>query len=71
LNNPVHGIPVENQTVNYWNLVGSSMTVRPVLCYCPTVFFRHIRHISFFFSARKNSRISKFFVLIFYGFKIA
>jgi hypothetical protein len=25
----IHGIPVENQTANYWNLVSSSMTVRP------------------------------------------
>ena len=24
----IHGIPVENQTANYWNLVGSSMTAR-------------------------------------------
>jgi len=25
----IRGIPVENQTTNYWNLVGSSMTILP------------------------------------------
>jgi hypothetical protein len=42
----------------------------PVLCYRPTVLFRHIRNISFCFSARKNSvRIPKRFCFNFLWFK--
>jgi hypothetical protein len=50
----VQGSPAENQIPTQCNLIGSSMTVPPIVL-SPSSIFRHLRLIAFSFPQGKNS----------------